>query len=276
MPGSGSDRDEGVAVDLGLADKRCIITGGSRGIGAATAAALLAEGASVALIARDAADLATAATRLRASGGGSVVTVSCDLSTAEGVETAVAEAIGGLGGVDVLVNNAGASPPGRLGDVTDDIWQESIDLKLLGYVRAMRAVMPHLRAQGSGVIVNVLGIAGTQASPGYVLACLNTALAHLTRSVAEEVAADGVRVVGIHPGPTATDRLLSMVAAGAEREGVEPAEYADRVIGAASPLGRIARPDEVAHLVAVLVSDVAGYVTGHSLFVDGGLAKGHL
>jgi 3-oxoacyl-[acyl-carrier protein] reductase len=261
-------------MDLKLAGKRCIVTGASRGIGAATAEVLASEGAHVALLARSADSLRERARELEKAHGVHAIPVAVDLSRAAEVSTGVAHSIEALGGVDVLVNNAGASPFGTLDQIDDATWQESIHLKLLGYVRAIRAVLPHMRAQRAGRIVNVLGAAGVSASEGYVLGCLNTALAHVTRSTALLAARDGISVVAVHPGPTATERLLGGLGAAARAAGLDPGAYVERFGRENVPLGRIARPEEVARMIAVLASDAASFVTGAALQVDGSVTRG--
>jgi 3-oxoacyl-[acyl-carrier protein] reductase len=261
-------------MELGLRGKRCIVTGASRGIGAATAEALAAEGACVALLARDADALRERALALEKAHGVRAVPVPVDLSRAAELEAAFGRALERLGGVDVLVNNAGASPFGSLEQIDDATWQDSIDLKLMGYVRGIRAVLPAMRAQRSGRIVNVLGSAGVSASEGYALGCLNTALAHVTRSTALLVARDGIRVVALHPGPTATERLLGGLQAAARAAGVATEEFVAKFGRESVPLGRIAQPEEVARMIAVLASDAASFVTGTALQVDGSVTRG--
>jgi 3-oxoacyl-[acyl-carrier protein] reductase len=255
-------------MDLGLRGRRAIVTGGSRGIGAATAAALRAEGAEVAVIGRDHDALAAVA----AAHG--VHPVVADLATAEGVAVGIAQCLDALGGVDILVNNAGASPGGTLDDVTDEQWYESFDLKVMGYVRCMRAVLPAMREQRHGRIVNVGGTGVLRATPGYALAALGAALVHLTRSTAELVGPDGVTVTMLHPGPTMTERLRGMLARGAERAGTGVDEFARDVVGRSLPLGRVGTPEEVAAVITILCSEQASWITGGGLTVDGGAAQG--
>jgi NAD(P)-dependent dehydrogenase (short-subunit alcohol dehydrogenase family) len=257
-------------VDLGLNGRRVIVTGASRGIGAATAVSLSAEGARCALVARDRAALEGVAATLRHD----PVVVVGDLATAAGVEASIEAAVAGLGGLDALVNNAGSSPGGSLEQVTDEQWQETFDLKLMGYVRGMRAAIPHLRRAGGGRIVNVGGTAGIRATEGYVLAAFIPALVHVTRTTAELVGRDGITVTLVHPGPTLTDRLRTMLRAGAERAGVPVEDFARDVVAAQLPLGRLGTPEEVARVVTVLCSDVAGWVSGGGILVDGGAARG--
>ena len=253
-------------MDLGLQGARVIVTGGSRGIGAASARLFAAEGARVAVIARTGVDVEAVA----AETGG--IPVVSDLSSAAGVAAAMDEAMSGLGGVDVLVNNAGSSTGGSILDADEQAWQETIDLKLMGYVRTMRAVLPTMQQQRSGVVVNVLGVAGTEASPTYALASIVTALIHVTASAGQLVAPNGVRVVAVHPGPTATDRLMEMVANAAETEGVSPQVFADKVLGDRIPQGRVGRAEEVARTIVFAASESSGFTNASQLYVDGGLA----
>jgi NAD(P)-dependent dehydrogenase (short-subunit alcohol dehydrogenase family) len=256
-------------VDLGLAGRRAIVTGGSRGIGAATARALHAEGARVALIGRD-----ETALRAVSSATGDAPYAVADLSTADGVRGSIDACIDALGGVDILVNNAGASPNGTIEDITDEQWQSSFDLKVMGYVRAMRAVIPTMREQHHGRIVNVGGTAGIRATPGYVLAALNAALVHVTRTTAEHVGPDGINVVSLHPGPTMTERLRTLLARAADAAGVDVDEFAATRVGASLPLRRVGTADEVARMIVVLASDVGDWVTGGGVTIDGGAATG--
>jgi 3-oxoacyl-[acyl-carrier protein] reductase len=138
----------------------------------------------------------------------------------------------------------------------------------------MKAVLGPMRAQGSGRIVNIGGVAGMRASAGYALAALNAGLIHLTRSTAELVGPDGVTVISVHPGPTRTDRILSLFAPAAARAGMDPEDYASQVLAKDIPVGRLATPEDVAAGVVFAVSDRAAMVTGGGLSIDGGTARG--
>jgi 3-oxoacyl-[acyl-carrier protein] reductase/bacilysin biosynthesis oxidoreductase BacG len=260
-------------MDLGLRSTRCIITGASDGIGAATALAFAREGASVGLVARRRDRLDSVAADARGAGAPATAVAAADLADGDELHGALTTLIDDLGGVDVLVNNAGASRAGTIEQVDDDAWRESFDLKLMGYVRSMRLVIPAMRSQGSGCIVNVLGVAGTQPSPNYVLSCFVTALQQLTASVADQVAGDGIRVVGVGPGYTATERVMAPIRRIAEERGVPVEEFVDVFAAEQVPVGRLATAEEMATWITVMASDIAGFVTGTQLLVDGGASR---
>jgi 3-oxoacyl-[acyl-carrier protein] reductase len=197
-----------------------------------------------------------------------------DLATADGVRTAIAQCTDLLGGVDILVNNAGASRMGSFDDVNDTDWESAFALKVMGYVRCMRAVLPAMRQQRYGRIINVGGTAGLRATPAYCLAALNAALVHLTRSTAELVATDGVGVVSLHPGPTLTDRLRTMLTRSAEAAGLDVDTFAHQRIAPAIPFGRVGTEEEVASAIVFLASARAEFITGGGLCIDGGAAIG--
>jgi len=261
-------------MDLGLRGMRCIITGGNDGIGAATALVLAAEGASVGLVARRLDKLDEVAAECAAAGAPTTAVATADLRDPAALTAAFDNLTGALGGIDLLVNNAGDSKLGTIQTLDDDAWQESFDLKLMGYVRAMRHVLPTMRAQHSGCIVNVLGTAGTNPTAGYVLSCFVTALTQLTASVADEVAPDGIRVVGLSPGYTATERVMGTVRRLAGEAGEDVDTFAAKFGASMVPIGRLATAEEMGRLIAVLASDaVSGFVTGTQLIADGGSSR---
>jgi 3-oxoacyl-[acyl-carrier protein] reductase len=260
-------------VRLGLAGKRCVVTGASRGIGATVARALAAEGADLALLARSKPLLVELAGELQGRYQVRALPVPGDLSTAEGVASSMAQAIETLDGIDVLINSAGSSPFGSFDRVTDEDWYASFDLKLMGYLRCTRAALPTMRAQRSGRIVNIVGMAGRYATPGYVLGALNAALLHLTKTLAELLASDRITVVAVNPGLTETDRVRDAMRTWADEDGVEVDTYA-RDFASRLPLRRLAAPEEVARLVVVMASELSEYVTGSAVQVDGASSRG--
>lgn len=253
-------------MELGLKNRKALITGASRGIGEAIARALGAEGCRLALTATDGARLDKIAREIRAAYGVDVETHSFDL-TQSGSIAALAEAAGDC---DILVNNAGAIPRGSLEEVTPEAWRHGWDLKVFGYIDLTRLILPRMRTRKSGVILNVVGMAGERPEPKYIATCCgNAALIMFTQCLGGESPRDGVRILAVNPGPIMSDR---------HRRGAE--RVAERELGSKDrwpelyqrfPIGRPGRVEEVADLVAFLVSDRASYVSGETIRIDAGL-----
>jgi 3-oxoacyl-[acyl-carrier protein] reductase len=261
-------------MDLAIAGRNAVVTGGSLGIGRAVAAELAASGVNVAIVARNEDRLKTAAATLGTNTTGSIVPIAADLSRADEVDRMTRQARAALGRIDILVNNAGSTPASGLADTSDEVWQAAFDLKLMGYVRCARAFIPEMAAAGWGRVVNVIGLGGHQIVPRYVAGgAINAALLNVTKSLAKEFAAAGVTVNGVNPGPTETPRIHALWAQRAEAEGKTVEEVARRSV-AAVPMGRIAQPEEVAAVVAFLCSERAGYISGSLIDVDGASASG--
>ena len=251
-------------MDLHLGGKRALITGGSKGIGLAAAMALAREGCDVLLAARDRAVLEQAAAQVRGRHQVRVEVAPADLSQQAEVERLASAA----GEVDLLVNNAGSIPPGTLLQVDDARWRAAWDLKVFGFIGLTRAMYPVLKARG-GVVVNVIGSAGESFDPNYIAGSAgNAALMGFTRALGRAAPADGMRVVGINPGPVATDRLVMLMRARAERELGDPGRWAE--LTRPMPFGRAATPEEIGDAVAFLASPRSGYTTGTVLTINGG------
>jgi NAD(P)-dependent dehydrogenase (short-subunit alcohol dehydrogenase family) len=252
-------------MDLQLAGKTALITGGSKGIGRATADVLAGEGVNVILVARDAANLEAAATDLRARRQVNVRTITADLSSDAAVRGVAAEA----GTLDILVNNAGAIPPGDVASIDDARWRQAWDLKVFGYISFCRVVYAGMKARGSGVIINVIGAAGEKFPTNYIAgAAGNASLMAFTRALGKGAPADGLRVVAINPGPVETDRLVMLRRAEARQKLGDPDRW--RELTASMPFGRAASPAEIGNAVAFLASPRSGYTTGTVLTIDGG------
>jgi NAD(P)-dependent dehydrogenase (short-subunit alcohol dehydrogenase family) len=248
-------------MDLHLRGKRALITGGSKGIGLATAALLAEEGCDLILVARNPADLAQAA-QAQARHGVAVRTIAADLSSTAEQGRVVAEA----GSIDILVNNAGAIPPGDLLSLDAATWRSAWDLKVFGYIDLTRAFYPTLKARG-GVVVNVIGSAGERAEPNYIAGSSgNAALMAFTRALGARSPRDGVRVVGINPGPVATDRIEMLLRAKAARTTGDAERWQDAFRDTA--FGRAAQPEEIAAAVAFLASPRSSYTSGVILTMD--------
>lgn len=251
-------------MDLQLTGKRALITGASKGIGLATALVLAEEGCDLVLVSRDASTLAAAADTVRARRQVGVDIIAADLSHHAEVERVAAEA----GALDLLVNNAGAIPAGTLQSVDDATWRAAWDLKVFGYIGLTRALYPRL-AERRGVVVNVIGAAGEYFDPNYITGSAgNAALMAFTRSLGKAAPKDGMRVVGINPGPVGTGRIETLLRARAQREFGDEGRWQDYYKSMA--FGRPATPEEIASAVAFLASPRSGYTTGTILTIDGG------
>jgi NAD(P)-dependent dehydrogenase (short-subunit alcohol dehydrogenase family) len=257
-------------MELDLRGRRVLVTGGSKGIGLACAAAFAAEGCDVVLAARDAAALEAAAADLRARHQVGVATHAADLAAAAARER-LAEA---HPEVDVLVNNAGAIPGGSLAEIPIARWEEAWRLKVLGYVHLTQLHLARMEARGAGVVLNVIGMAGRVPRADYVCgAAGNAALIAFTQAVGARSVDRGVRVLGINPAATRTDRIVTLARSRARTRFGDEARWEETLHGL--PLGRPAEPREIADLAVFLASPRAGYLSGTVVDVDaGGMFRG--
>jgi NAD(P)-dependent dehydrogenase (short-subunit alcohol dehydrogenase family) len=244
-------------MDLGLAGKAAVVTGGSKGIGRAVARRLAVEGADIAICARDTAVLEATAGEIAAASGRRCVPIPTDMTRLDEIERLMAEAERALGRIDILVNNAGAS---RFGDpllIDDEAWASAMELKFLGYVRPTRAVVPYMRKRGWGRIVNVIGNGGVGISPVHLPGgSSNAALILFTKGIGVQLARENILVNAVSPGGVLTERVRRFVEASAE-----------------SPLNRFQSPEEVAILVAFLASERCTFLVGENILADGGAVK---
>ncbi|RZT83688.1 short-subunit dehydrogenase [Pseudonocardia sediminis] len=259
-------------MDLQLGGKRAIVTGASRGIGLAVATTLAAEGADVALVARDAAALDEAAAQVDAAGPGRVVAVPADTADDASVRAMVDTVAERLGGVDVLVNAAarpaGAGPLPSLTDLTDDDVRVELETKLLGYLRCARAAAPLMTAQGWGRIVNISGL-NARKSTSLVGSVRNVAVASMTAALAQELGPRGVNVTVVHPGLTVTERIPGMIADRARERGVDETTVSAE-LDATTTIGRMITAQEVADVVAFLASPRSIAINGDTVAAGGG------
>ena len=194
-------------MDLKLAGRKVLITGGSKGIGFAVARQFAAEQCRAALVARTRADLARAAETLKTQWPGEVDTFAADLTRPADRDAVIA----GCGDADILINNAGAIPPGTLEDIDDPTWRAAWDLKVFGFINMTRAYFSRMKARRRGVIINIIGAGGERLDSGYIAgAAGNAALMAFTKALGSTSPDHGVRVIGINPGPVATERLVTM------------------------------------------------------------------
>jgi 3-oxoacyl-[acyl-carrier protein] reductase len=234
---------------------------------------MLANGVNIALIARDKARLDEKAAALVSGANTRIVTIGADLTKAAEVDRAMKQAEASLGTIDILVNNAGSTPAGGL-ELGDEVWQKSFDLKLMGYVRAARIVLPGMVAQKWGRVINVIGLGAYQSSPQYLAGgAINASLLAVTKTLAKTVAHAGVTVNGINPGPTATPRWHDLVRQRAEKAGRSIEEESAMSVGKV-PMGRPGEPGESAALIVFLASERAGYISGSLIGIDGAASNG--
>jgi NAD(P)-dependent dehydrogenase (short-subunit alcohol dehydrogenase family) len=264
MPSTRPDLLPDPGADLGLRGARAVVTGGTRGIGAATARRLAAAGAHVVAVARHQAEVPAG-----------VHLVTADLTAPGGAEAAAAAALDELGGIDVLIDNAGRNTqvPDGVFAATDDDWHTNLEANLLSVVRLDRALVPHMTAQGHGAVVHVSSNAARYPQPnGVPYAAAKAALNTYSKSLALACGPHGVRVTAVMPGVIDTDALQASLRQAAERTGRDldtvREEFHQRL---AAPLGRPGQPEEAAELIAFLASPRASYLTGITVSIDGGI-----
>jgi NAD(P)-dependent dehydrogenase (short-subunit alcohol dehydrogenase family) len=253
-------------MNLDLTGKTVFITGGSKGIGLACADAYLAEGARVAICSRTKDNLDRAKTSRP-----SLYCVAADLIDAAAAAAAVEEVEAKFGAIDILVNSAGAAKRAAPDDLTPAFWRAAMDAKFFSYINVIDPVIKRMATRGSGVIVNVIGVGGKVAAPIHLAGgSANAALMLATAGLGSTYASKGVRVVGISPGLTETERVAEGLAADAKRSNISMDEARKKAV-AKLPLGRMASAEEVASAVLYVSSSQAGYITGTTISIDGGM-----
>jgi 3-oxoacyl-[acyl-carrier protein] reductase len=254
-------------MDLKLAGKTALITGASKGIGRATANAMAEEGCNVVLVARTAADLKAAQAEIARKSNVRVDVFAADLSDSANVDKIAAA----FPGVDILVNNAGAIPGGNLIEIDEKRWRTAWDLKVFGYINMCRAYYALMKKRQAGVIVNVIGAAAQTKDPEYICGVAgNASLAAFSQSLGSASVRDGVRVVALHPGPVATDRLVTLMRKKAQDKTGDPENWRDLV--KPLPFGRAAQPEEIASAITFLASERSGYTSGSVVTIDAGIS----
>jgi len=257
-------------MDLGLKDKVALIAAGSRGLGRAVAEELAAEGASLVLCAREAHTLAETAAAIADSSGAHVLAVPADVTSVSDITRVVEAGNERFGRIDILVTNAGGPPAGTFDQLTREQWEEATRLTLFSAIELARQVLPGMKERRWGRILNITSIAVKQPVENLMLSnSLRAGLTGFARTLANEVAAQGITVNNILPGYTRTERLEELAQMMAEKQGISTAEFSakwEKEI----PMGRLGEPREFAALAAFLVSERASYITGTSIQVDGG------
>lgn len=257
-------------MDLGLKGKVAFVAAASKGLGRAVAEELAREGSSLVLCARNAENLNLVAGQIAETSGVSVMPVAADVSNAEDIARAVQSGIEKFGRIDILVTNAGGPPAGRFEDLSREMWEAATRLTLNSVLELTRAVLPGMKERGWGRILNITSIAVKQPVDNLMLSnSLRAAVTGFARTLANEVATDGITVNNILPGYTRTERMEELARAASAREGISEAE-ASAKWEAEIPMKRLGEPREFAALAAFLVSERASYITGTSIPVDGG------
>ncbi len=260
-------------MDLGLRDKVAFITGGSRGIGKGIARALAREGCKIAITATREDLLRAVSKEIGDEFGVACAWFAGDLLKTADANRVVSEAAAHFGRIDILVNNAGAAPGGILEKLSDEDWENGLGLKFMGYVRVTRAVIPHMRKQGGGRIVNLIGNDGVKTSYWEIVpGAANAAGQNLTVALAGQYAKENITICAVNPGPVRTERWDGLVKAMARDMNLSY-EQADKLAPASIPVGRIAEVEEVADLVCYLASPRAHFVNGTMIEIDGGQMK---
>jgi 3-oxoacyl-[acyl-carrier protein] reductase len=255
-------------MDMGLSGKAAIVGGSSRGIGKAIALALAQEGCDVAICARGEADLKATAEEIRSQTGARVLPVVCDMSNYDDIQRLVHQTAETFGRIDIVVNNAGGPPVGTFDDFSEEEWQKAVDQNFLSAVRTIREALPFLRQRG-GRIINSTSVTVKQPIDHLILSnAVRLSVVGMAKTLSREVAKDGITVNNVCPGNIATQRLLSLFEARAQREG-RPFQEVLEEEQARTPTGFLGEPADVAALVVFLASERARYISGATIQVDG-------
>jgi NAD(P)-dependent dehydrogenase (short-subunit alcohol dehydrogenase family) len=261
-------------MDLELAGKTAIVTGGSRGIGKAVARELAAEGVDVAVVARSAEDLKRSADELAEATGRRIMPITADTASDASVKAMVEQAAGAFGHIDILVNCAaqpgGQAPPPRLAEITDEAFYADVNVKVMGYLRCAREVAPYMISQRWGRIISISGLAAR--STGSIIGSMrNVAVVAMSKNLADELAPHGINVTVVHPGLTRTEKTPGIIAALATRQSITEAEAEKRMVN--NLVGRLIDAREIANVVTFLASPRASAINGDAIPAAGGIPR---
>jgi 3-oxoacyl-[acyl-carrier protein] reductase len=261
-------------MDLGLDGKIALVAAASKGLGKAAAWGLAAEGARVAICAREEATLRAAATDIAGATGSEVLPVVADLTSAANIQRLVEHTVAHYGGLHILVTNAGGPPSGYFADFSDEDWLKAVNLTLMSAVRLIRAALPHMVKARWGRIVNITSMSVKQPIDDLILSnAIRTAIVGLAKTLSRQVAADGITVNNVCPSYILTGRIHQLAEARAREQGISTEEVVASYIEDV-PVGRIGQPEEVAALIVFLASERASYINGATIQVDGGKYRG--
>lgn len=257
-------------MDLNLRGAKVLVTAASQGLGRATARQFSLEGAQVVISSRSLDKLQTAASEINSESGNPVFTIAADVSDANAATKLVNNAAEMLGGLDILITNAGGPPGGRFVDFELDAWRSAIDLILLSAVNLIKAALPHLRQSSRAAVLAVVSIAGKEPQDNLTLSnVIRPAVIGLTKTLSFELGKEGIRFNSLLPGITETDRVTHLAQLRAEQNNITPEEAKNRM-SASIPIGRIGKPEEFGNAAVFLCSPAAGFINGVALLVDGG------
>ncbi|MFC5649924.1 SDR family oxidoreductase [Paenibacillus solisilvae] len=261
-------------MELGLKGKAALVAASSRGLGKACAKELACEGVNVMLTGRCETELQKTKLELQALGGGNVNYVVCDITQKADIANAVKSTLESFGRIDILINNAGGPPTGGIEKLTDDDWYKAFELNLLSYVRFISEVIPYMKEQRSGRIINLASSSVKQPIPGLILSnTFRSGIVGLAKTLSSELAPYNILVNTISPGRIGTERIEELDAIKAKQQGIsieQVREESKKTI----PLGRYGEVEEFGKTVAFIASEAASYITGSSLLIDGGMVKG--
>ena len=262
-------------MDLGLSGKVALIAASSKGLGKACALAFAREGARVVICARDKETLVQTENELRRQCNADVLSIPCDLTDGGSIKNLVRDVTGSFGTIDVLVNNAGGPSPGYFLDMQDDAWDQAYQLSLMSSVRLTREVLPFMKKQKYGRIVNITSVTVKQPIDQLVLSnSLRMGVIGWAKTLSNQVAGEGITINNVCPGWTRTGRVDALLRNQAGDQGIS-VEDAERKITDLIPMRRMGTPDEFAELVVFLASNSAAYITGTTIQIDGGLTAGY-
>ncbi|MGC4375331.1 SDR family oxidoreductase [Fictibacillus sp. Mic-4] len=260
-------------MDLGLTNKAVLVLASSKGLGKATAMKFAEEGARVMITGRDGETLKATAKEIKEKTGSRIEYEVCDITKKEDIKNLVQKTVDAFGNVDVLINNAGGPPAGTFDDFGDEEWEYAFQLTLQSMIRAVREVLPHMRKNGGGRIVNIASSSFKQPIDGLILSnTFRTAIMGLAKSLSQELAKDQILINTIGPGRIGTDRIKELDQVIAGKKGIS-VEDVKNELEQTIPLGRYGTPEEFARVIVFLGSEANTYVTGQAFLIDGGMVK---
>ncbi len=261
-------------MDLGISGKIALVAASSQGLGKAVASGLAAEGVNVVICARDKNTLENAQAEIQSQTNSKVLALQADLTRYEDIKKLVAKTIEQFGTIHILVINAGGPPAGFFEDMTDEKWQQAFELTLMSSVRLTREVLPFMKTQKWGRIINITSVSVKQPIDELLLSnSVRLSILGWAKTLSNQVAKDGILINNVCPGWTRTGRVQELIQSRAELQGKTP-DAIDRIITSGIPIGRMGKPEELANLVVFLASERASYLTGTSIQVDGGAVRG--